>query len=155
MLDKQAIYRGTTVYLVQLNIPMLPKIISENICSLMPNKDSLAISCIFRINYKTGALDLNVINSKAKGNYDLYQDIIDGKDIKYENLNENDGTKPLTEDIFNEMVNSIHLLYQLTKLVRKQRFESGSLMIKNDNIRFDLDEKTKSPIGFKIEEKKD
>ena len=163
LLDKQAIFRGATIYLVQLNIPMLPKIISENICSLMPNKDSLAISCIFRINYKTGALDLNfkpkfdlsVINSKAKWNYDLVQDIIEGKDIKYENLNKNDGTKPLTEDIFNEMVKSVHLLYQLTKLVRKQRFESGSLMIKNDNIRFDLDEKTKSPIGFKIEEKKD
>ena len=162
LLDKQAIYRGTTVYLVQLNIPMLPKIISENICSLMPNKDSFAISCIFRINYKTGALDLNfkpkfdlsVINSKAKWNYDLVQDIIDGKDIKYENLNENDGTKPLTEEIFNEMVKSVHLLYQLTKLVRKQRFESGSLMINNDNIHFDLDEKNK-PIGFKIEQKKD
>ena len=34
----------------------------------------------------------------------LVQDIIDCKDIKYENLNENDGTKPLTEDIFNEIV---------------------------------------------------
>ena len=163
LLDKEAISRGTTVYLVQLNIPMLPKILSEQVCSLMPNKDSLSISCIFRINYKTGALDLNfkpkfdlsIVNSKAKWNYDLVQDIIDGKDIKYENLNENDGTKPISEDIFNEMVKSVHLLYQLTKLVRKQRFESGSLMIKNDNIHFDLDEKTKLPIGFKIDEKKD
>ena len=46
------------------------------------------------------------------------------------------------------MVKSVHLLYQLNKLVRKQRFESSSLMIKNDNIHFDLDKKTKSSIGF-------
>ena len=62
--------------------------------------------------------DLNVIKSKVKWNYDLVLDIIDGKDIKYKNLNENDDTKPLTENIFNEMVKNVHLLYQLTKLVR-------------------------------------
>ncbi len=46
------------------------------------------------------------------------------------------------------MVKSVHLLYLLNKLVRKQKSESGFLMIKNVNIHFDLDEKTKLPIGF-------
>ena len=58
------------------------------------------------------------MNSKVKWNSDLVQDIIDGKDIKYKNLNENDSKKPLIENIFNEMVKNVHLLYLLNKLVR-------------------------------------
>ena len=163
LLDKEAMHRATTVYLVQKNIPMLPRILSEDICSLMPNKNRLAITCTFRIYLKTGALDdtfkprfdLSVINSKAKWNYDLVQDIIDGKDVKYSDLKEEDGTKPINEELFNKMVESVKLLHSLTKLVREQRFQSGSLMIKNDSIKFNLDEKTNLPIKFEIEEKTD
>lgn len=161
LLDKEAIHRATTVYLVQKNVPMLPRILSEDICSLMPNQDRLAVSCIFRIYIATGALDenfkptfsLSVINSKAKWNYDLVQKIIDDKkSVKYEDLTEENGIKPKTKEIFDKMVESVGLLQKLTSLVRKQRFESGSLMIKNDKIKFELD-KEKIPIKFSLEEK--
>ena len=167
LLDKEALHRATTVYLVQKNIPMLPRILSEDICSLMPNQNRLAITCTFRIYLNTGALDdkfsprfdLSVINSKAKWNYDLVQKIIDefkneeGEKVKYEDLKEEDGTKPISKEIFDQMVESVKLLYKLTSLVRKQRFDSGSLMIKNDGMKFDLDPKTMLPIKFEIESK--
>ena len=162
LLDEEALKRVTTIYLVQKNIPMLPRILSEEICSIMPNKNSLAISCIFRI-YLNGSLDetfkpkfvLSVVNSKAKWNYDLVQKIIEDKNsVKYNDLNFEDGTKPQSEEIFNEMVESVEILYKLTKLVRQQRFQSGSIMINNDNIFFKLDENN-LPIDFKLDVKND
>ena len=162
LIDEEALKRVTTIYLVQKNIPMLPRILSEDVCSILPNKNSLAISCIFRI-YLNGSLDenfkpkfvLSVVNSKAKWNYDLVQKIIEDKNsVKYDDLNFEDGTKPKNEQIFNEMVESIEILYKLTKLVRQQRFESGSIMINNDNILFKLDENN-LPIEFKLDVKND
>ena len=159
LLDKEALNRGTTVYLVQKNISMLPKILSEDVCSIMPKKDTLTISCIFRIYLTTGSLEenfepyfcLSVVNSKAKWDYDLVQKIIEKKEeVNYNDLKFEDGSKPESEEIFNKLKNSVDILYQLTKLVRKARFDSGSLMIDNDDIYFDLDEVTKMPKSFHI-----
>ena len=157
LLDKEALFRGTSVYLVQKKISMLPLILSEDVCSIMPKKETLTISCIFRINLKDGKLDEDytyfcpsVVNSRAKWDYDLVQKIIEKKDVKYEDLNFEDGSKPDTEDIFKNLVNSVDILYNLTKIVRHARFESGSLMIDNDDIYFDLDKQTNEPKNFHI-----
>ena len=157
LLDKEALFRGTTLYLVQKNISMLPRILSESVCSIMPKKDTLAISSIFRI-YLDGSLEekfepyfcLSVVNSKAKWDYDLVQKIIEKKEVNYNDLKTEDGTKPETEEIFNNLKKSVDILYQLTKSVRKARFDSGSLMIDNDDIYFDLDKTTNYPKSFHI-----
>ena len=156
-MDKEALFGGTSVYLVQKKISMLPLILSEDVCSIMPKKDTLTISCIFRINLKDGKLDEDytyfcpsVVNSRAKWDYDLVQKIIEKKDVKYEDLNFEDGSKPDTEEIFKNLVNSVDILYNLTKIVRHARFESGSLMIDNDDIYFDLDKQTNEPKNFHI-----
>ena len=157
LLDKEALFRGTTLYLVQKNISMLPRILSESVCSIMPKKDTLAISSIFRI-YLDGSLEekfepyfcLSVVNSKAKWDYDLVQKIIEKKEVNYNDLKAEDGTKPETEEIFNNLKKSVDILYQLTKSVRKARFDSGSLMIDNDDIYFDLDKNTNYPKSFHI-----
>ena len=157
LLDKEALFRGTTVYLVQKNISMLPRVLSEEVCSIMPKKDTLAISSIFRI-YLDGSLEekfepyfcLSVVNSKAKWDYDLVQKIIEKKDVNYNDLKTEDGSKPETEEIFNNLKKSVDILYQLTKSVRKARFDSGSLMIDNDDIYFDLDKNTNLPKSFHI-----
>ena len=160
LLDKEALFRGTSVYLVQKKLSMLPLILSEDVCSIMPKKDTLAISCIFRINLTDGELDQNytyfcpsVVNSRAKWDYDLVQKIIEKKEVKYDDLKFEDGSKPENEEIFKNLVNSVDILYQLTKIVRKARFDSGSLMIDNDDIYFDLDEETKQPKSFHISTK--
>jgi VacB/RNase II family 3'-5' exoribonuclease len=166
LLDKEAINRVTTVYLVHKNIPMLPRLFSENLCSLLPFKDRLAFSLVFRI-YYNGALDttfqpkffLSIMNSAAKWNYELVQRIIDGEDIKYDDLSDADKTKPKSEEIFNKMVEKVKMLQKLTKLVRSQRIESGSLIIENDEINFTLDYTKNSdspfPVGFKLKTKAD
>lgn len=151
--------RTTTVYLVHKNIPMLPRVLSENVCSLLPFQDRLAFSCVFRI-YLDGSLDTtfipqffeSVINSTAKWNYELAQSILEGKDIKYEELSETDGTKPVSQEIFDDMCEQIRTLYKLTKLVRTQRIESGSLIIENDETTFELNDDF-LPINFKLKKK--
>jgi exoribonuclease II len=93
------------------------------------------------------------VNSKAKWDYDLVQKMIEKKDVKYEDLKIEDGSKPQSEEIFNKLKNSVEILYQLTKLVRKERFESGSLMIEQDDIEFELDNETKMPKNFHLSHK--
>ena len=93
---------------------------------------------------------MSVVNSRAKWDYDLVQKLIEKKEVKYEDLKFEDGTKPKSEEIFNELKNSVDILYKLTKLVRKERFDSGSLMIEQGDIKFDLDEKTQMPIDFHL-----
>ena len=160
-LDQEALNRATSVYLVQKKISMLPLILSEDICSIMPHKDTLTISCIFRIHLNSGTLDpnfrpyfcLSVVNSRAKWNYDLVQNIIEGKEVNYNDLKAEDGTKPDSEKTFNDLKYSVQILHKLTQLVRKTRFESGSLMIDNDDIYFDLDKEKNLPKSFHIEVK--
>ena len=84
LLDKEALNRATSVYLVQKKISMLPLILSDDICSIMPGKDTLTISCVFRIYLNNGSLDSSfqpyftwsVVNSRAKWDYDLVQKLI-------------------------------------------------------------------------------
>ncbi len=166
LLDKEAINRVTTVYLVHKNIPMLPRVLSENLCSLLPFKDRVAFSLVFRI-YYDGALDttfqpkffLSIMNSAAKWNYELVQRIIDGEEIKYEDLSDSDLTKPKSEEIFKQMCEKVKMLQKLTKLVRSQRIESGSLIIENDEVNFTLDNaknpSSPTPIAFNLKTKAD
>ena len=161
LIDKEAFNRATTVCLVQKNIPMLPRVLSEDKCSLLPGVDRLAITCTFRIYLTTGALDqsfkpqfaLSVVNSKAKWNYDLVQQIIDNNIPAYNELNVEDGTKPQDEETYKQMITSVQLLHKLTSLVRKQRFESGSLMISNESVHFTFNDKDEVPSGFVIDTK--
>ena len=161
LLDKEALNRATSVYLVQKKISMLPLILSDDVCSIMPGKDTLTISCVFRIYLNNGSLDetftpyftLSVVNSRAKWDYDLVQKLIEKKEVKYDDLKFEDGSKPQSEEIFNGLKDSVEILYQLTKLVRKERFDSGSLMIEQEGDEFDLDPETKMPINFHISHK--
>jgi len=161
LIDKEALNRTTTVYLVHRNIPMLPRLLSDNVISLLPLKDRLAFSCTFRI-FLDGALDvtfqpkfyLSVINSAAKWSYELAQRIIDKEPVEYEELSDEAGTKPKSREVFNQLSYSVLLLHKLTKLVRRQRIESGSLVIENDELGFDLNEDNK-PINFHLKKKLD
>lgn len=140
---------------------MLPRILSDNIISLLPHKDRLAFSCTFRI-FFDGALDLtftpkfylSVINSAAKLNYELAQKIMNNEQVYYEDLSDKDGTKPKSREIFDKLCDSIQMLHKLTKLVRSQRIESGSLVIENDELAFDLNEE-KKPVNFRLKKKLD
>ena len=99
-LDMEALKRGTSTYFTHQVFPMLPRLLSERLCSLNPNVDRLTYSIFFRLDLSTGALDpshspvirRSVIRSCAKWNYELVQKILDGEVTGEDQLDE--GVRP-------------------------------------------------------------
>lgn len=85
-LDKEAIKRGTSVYLVDKVVPMLPPQLSNGVCSLNPFEDKLTLSIFMEINDKGKVLNYeiveSIINSKARMTYTEVSDILENKDEK-------------------------------------------------------------------------
>lgn len=97
-LDREALDRATSVYLVDKVIPMLPKELSNGICSLNPGVDRLTLSCVMDVNPKNGKVERydivkSVINSKARMTYTEVSDLLENDDpkmrVKYEDFIEN------------------------------------------------------------------
>ncbi len=84
ILDEEARKRGTSVYLVDRVIPMLPERLSNDLCSLRPRVDRLTFSCVMKVDGRGNVHDYtiqpSVIHSRARLTYAEAQDIIDGKD---------------------------------------------------------------------------
>jgi ribonuclease R len=144
-LDKEAFQRGTSVYLVDRVVPMLPERLSNGVCSLNPNEDKLCFSAVFE--FKSGFLGgeivsewfgRTVINVDYDYSYEVAQDILEVKG----DIETNDGTHALAN--LNSMA---------TKL-RKARFDGGSLSFGKREIKFKLDENNK-PIDVYFKEGKE
>ena len=121
-LDKEAYERGTSVYLADRVIPMLPHKLSNGICSLNPNVDRLTISCVMEIN-----------NQGEVVNYDIFESVIKSNiQMTYKKVN-----KILEEDIIPEgyenYVSTLKKMKILADILRKNKTEKGY-------IDFDLDE---------------
>ncbi len=136
ILDKEAYLRGTSVYLVDRVVPMLPERLSNNLCSLRPNEDKLTFSVLFE--FDANSFDIvshsfhkTIIRSDRRFHYDEVQEI----------LNNEKG------DLFQELkqINTI------TQHLRKKRFEAGALSFERTEIKFKLDEKGK-PLGIIFKE---
>jgi len=138
-LDKEASKRTTSVYLVDRTIPMLPEILSNDLCSLNPNEDKLAFSAIFEIEPKSGEVKnewfgRTIINSDKRFTYEEAQEILDlGK---------------------GEFVEELQELNRLAKVYEKNRFAKGSLNFETDEVRFNLDENG-HPISVYVKERID
>jgi len=137
-LDKEALTRGNSVYLVGKVIPMLPEVLSNGICSLVPNQNRLTYSVIMELtkrgkveNYKIGK---SIINSKRRFTYEEAQSII-------ENGN-------------GDFTNELALLNKIAKTLRKKRITEGSIDFYTTEVKFDLDE-TGKPIHVIKKEIKD
>ncbi|MDD5182906.1 MAG: ribonuclease R [Bacilli bacterium] len=116
-IDKEAIKRGTSVYLIDRVIPMLPKRLSNNICSLNENEDKLVIACIMEINDKGKIIDTilkeAVIKTKHRMTYDSVNEIING----------NNEVKNKYLDIYDDIL----LMQELSKVLEKMRGIRGSV----------------------------
>ena len=121
-LDDEAYLRGTSVYLADRVIPMLPRKLSNGICSLNPNEDRLAMSCVMEIDGKGNVVD-----------YDIFESVIRSRiQMTYKNVNnilENDIVNPDYEPY----VNKLKLMAELAKILRKNKERRGY-------IDFDIDE---------------
>lgn len=117
-LDKEAIKRGTSVYLVDRVIPMLPHVLSNGMCSLNMKEDRLALSCLMTINDEGEVVDHEVIetviNVNERMNYSDVNKILKG---------ESDELKKRYE----EEISMFFLMQELSNIIRKKRYERGSI----------------------------
>jgi len=137
IIDDEAYRRATSVYLVDRTIPMLPERLSNFLCSLRPDEDKYAYSCIFTLDEEAHPLSARiartVIRSARRFTYEEAQTIIDT------------GTGDYAEAILT--------LHALAQKLRARRFERGSIAFDRPEVRFELDEAGK-PIEVHIKESK-
>ena len=126
--DEDAYKRGTSVYLVDRVLPMLPEELCNDLCSLRPNEDKLCMSVVFTMDADARVLKQKicrtVIRSNARLNYDEAQEIIKGESIGEEEL----------KDV-------ILTLNGMAEKLRAERIANGALTIEQDEMRFRLDSK--------------
>ncbi|MFY0682924.1 MAG: ribonuclease R [Balneola sp.] len=125
ILDKEAYSRGTSVYLVDRVIPMLPEKLSNGVCSLRPNEDKLTYSCFMEIDKVGKLIDYSVeetaIHSKQRFTYEEAQEVLDGGNHKYKK--------------------ELKTAEDLAKILHKKRFQEGAIDFDNPEPKFVLDEK--------------
>lgn len=147
VIDKEAVKRATSVYLVDRTIPMLPEKLSNNLCSLRPNEDKLTYSVIFTISdtgiVKDSRISRTVINSNKRFTYEEVQDIIE-REI-------NNEKQKLPGD---ELTKEIMILNNIAKSLREKRFAAGAISFERVEVRFEIDEKGK-PVSVYFKEAKD
>ena len=145
-LDKEAYNRGTSVYLVDRCVPMLPENLSNGLCSLRPNEDKLCFSAVFKINNRGHVTEewfgKTVINSNHRYTYEEAQEIIAAQ---------NNAKVPTKEDGNGKLAAAIIYLDKLAKTMRKERFKQGSISLDKQEIKFKLNDNNK-PVGiiFKV-----
>ena len=135
VIDTEAIERATSVYLVDRVIPMLPEVLSNNICSLKPNVDRLAYSILFEMDESANMVNYTikktVIHSDVRFTYQTAQDVIDNKEGK--------------------LVTELLLLDKLSKILRDKRQQNGSINFESTEVKFILD-KNNNPIDVYFKE---
>lgn len=126
VLDKEAFNRGTSVYLVDRVIPMLPENLSNNLCSLRPNVNRLAFTCFMELDAKLNVVNYqikpSVIKSKKRFTYEAFQELYESqKDSPY--------------------LEAANAMFKLSKKLTAQRFEKGGIDFETPEVKFELDEK--------------
>jgi len=126
-LNKEAFHRGVSIYLVDRTIPMLPEIISNDICSLNPEQDKLTFSVVLEISaigeIKKTWFGKTIINSNKRFVYEEAQDVLNAKEgVYYDKLNR---------------------LNEIAKLFKGKRKKDGALDFDREEVKFKLDEKGK------------
>ncbi|KAH0587636.1 hypothetical protein H2248_006404 [Termitomyces sp. 'cryptogamus'] len=135
-LDRDARKRATSVYLVQRAVPMLPPVLSEQLCSLVPGQDRLAFSVIFTMTEEARVVNKwfgkTIVKSAAKLSYQDAQDIIEG--IGMSGL-------PVTPDHeAQDIEHDVRKLQSLAQKLRTARFENGTLSLESLKLSFELDD---------------
>ena len=138
VLDDEAVERGTSVYLVDRTVPMLPERLSNELCSLRPNETSLCFSAVFTMNENLEILDewfgRTVIHSDRRFTYAEAQEVIET------------GRGDYAEEILT--------LNRLAQALRSQRFRNGAISFEREEVKFRLDESGK-PLGVYFKEQKE
>ncbi|CAG8438807.1 8589_t:CDS:10 [Ambispora gerdemannii] len=131
-LDQEAATRGTTVYLVNKRIDMIPTLLGCNLCSLHEKVDRLAFSCLWEMSADADIIQVNftksVISSKASLTYDEAQRRIDDLRMK------------------DDLTEGLRLLNKLAKKLHARRLERGALTLASPEVRFQLENDSQDPV---------
>lgn len=155
-LDEVALERGTSTYMVQKVIPMLPRRLCEELCSLNPGEDRLTFSVVWQMSDKGEILDewkgRGIIRSRIKMAYEHAQDMIEKPNRQW-NLNE---LPPISDGATGEEISAqVNQLHKFAVRLRRNRIENGALRLDQVKIRFDLDQETGLPNGYHVHKQRD
>ncbi|KAJ1968001.1 hypothetical protein IWQ62_001510 [Dispira parvispora] len=149
-LDKEAQERATTVYLTDKAIPMLPRVLCEELCSLQPGVDRLAFSVIWEMTPRARVVNVwfgrTVINSCCQLAYEQAQVVVEGQSLP--------PTSTIMRHTRRTVEETIRSLFGLSTQLRDRRFAGGALSITSIKLHFDLDSQGQ-PIGCKPYDIKD
>ena len=138
IIDKEALNRATSVYLVDRTIPMLPEKLCNNLCSLRPDEDKLAYSVIFELDEDAYVRKSRIVHTVIRSNrrfcYDEVQAIIESQQGEY--------------------ANEILVLDRMAKKLRERRFKNGAVNFDRVEVKFNIDENGK-PLSVYFKESKD
>lgn len=136
IIDKEAVDRATSIYLVDRTVPMLPERLSNFLCSLRPNEDKLTYSAIFEMDKDANVISTwigrTVIHSNRRFTYEEAQQIIEAG-----------------EGDFKEEVLTLH---DLAQKLRQDRFKHGAIAFEREEAKFEIDENGKPlRVYFKVQ----
>jgi ribonuclease R len=137
-LEKEALHRATSVYLVDRTIPMLPEKLSNGLCSLRPHEDKLTFSAVFELDEHGKLYDQwigkTIIHSDRRFTYEEAQQVI--------------------ETGQGDFATEIQVLNDIAKKIKDKRFKNGAISFETTEVRFKLDENGK-PLYIYVKERKD
>ncbi len=136
IIDMEARERGTSIYLVDRVIPMLPEVLSNDLCSLRPDTDRLAFSAVFELDQEARLVEAwygqTIIHSDKRFSYQDAQAVLDaGKGEHHE---------------------ALETMMQLARKLRTQRFKNGAIAFEQPEVKFKLDE-TGKPVSVFVKER--
>ena len=156
-LDIEALKRSFSTYLVDRTIPMLPEVLSNGLCSLMPNVDRLAFSAVFDIEKDTGKIlsrwfGKTIINSNKRFSYEEAQELLtspltpllDAGEGKHTSHGDNSNVplpSPASRGRAGDEVlkNALQNLNRIAKIYREENKKNGAIEFETDEVKFELD----------------
>lgn len=137
IIDDEAVVRGTSVYMVDRVVPMLPEVLSNQVCSLRPNEEKLTFSAVFELdkeaNVKNSWFGRTVINSNRRFTYEEAQERIETKKGDFQK--------------------EINTLNDLAQIMRGRRMDAGALNIESTEVKFVVE--NGKPVGVKLKVSKE
>ena len=141
-LDREAAERATSVYLVDRTIPMLPEVLSNDLCSLRPNEDRLSVSAVFTLDSEANIRDVwfgeTAIHSNKRFTYEEAQEVLD---------------LPAGRQVQAPMHKELSTLLALAKKIRARRTAKGAIEFDTAEVKVELDAEGR-PIAVRLKERK-
>ena len=139
VIDKEAVKRATSVYLVDRTIPMLPERLCNFICSLRPDEEKLTYSVIFSLDEEANVKNYHIAHTVIKSNrryaYEEVQEILVPSKTGKSGKTSQSSPDPYAEEL--------RMLDKLAKKLRERRFKGGAVKFDREELHFDIDEKGK------------